>query len=333
MYSKNLTNNLSNDQKIILFFRNNARLIWATLLAITSLLISRYIYFIRYPFFQYAFVGEIIFAILIFFFTYYLGRTVASSIGHWFEKVIVDSFRKVISEVWAYQTSRIVEEINKDKVGSKTKKDQKEHSEEEYSSLSMGIILDTSAIIDGRILGVIKSGFLDNMILVPQNVINELQFMADKSNKLKRDKGRRGLDVLKEIRKIMGKKKFKILDIDSKSDEVDHSLVEFSKKYNTKIATVDFNLNKAAQVAGVVVININELANEIKLNVLPGELMHVKLVQEGKENGQAVGYLEDGTMIVVREGASRVGEELEVAIDKVLQTNAGRMIFASVPAN
>ncbi len=322
---------MSNDQKIIIFFKNNARLIWATLLAIASLLISRYIYFIRYPFFQYAFAGEIIFAILIFFFTYYLGRTVALSISHWFEKVIVDSFRKVINEVWAYQTSRMVEEINKDKVNSKAKKNHNENAEDTYSSLSMAIILDTSAIIDGRILGVIKSGFLDNMILVPQNVINELQFMADKSNKLKRDKGRRGLDVLKEIRKIMGKKKFKILEIETKADEVDQSLVEFSKKHGTKIATVDFNLNKAAQIAGVVVININELANEIKLNVLPGELMHVKLVQEGKENGQAVGYLEDGTMIVVREGATHVGEELEVAIDKVLQTNAGRMIFASVP--
>lgn len=310
------------------FIKHNARFFWAIAFALCSLLLSRLAYFNSYPLFNYSFAGEILVGFSFFFFTYYLGKTISDFVGRWFDRVVIESVRRVVSEVSAYQTSRIVEEIKRGSVKKEPEIKTKTESDL-YKGESRGVVLDTSAIIDGRIVGIIKTGFLETTLIVPQNVINELQHMADKSNKIKRDKGRRGLDVLKEIRKLAGKKRFVIVDLETEPSQVDHSLVSFCKKNNTKIATVDFNLNKAAQVASIGVLNINQLANEIKLNLLPGELLTVKLVQAGKEEGQAVGYLEDGTMIIVRDGNKFIGEHREVIVDKVLQTNAGRMIFAN----
>lgn len=294
-------------------------------------MISRASYFDKNPLFSLNYFGEALTAVSFFFFFFFLGKTIFTRIGKWFETFILNFFRRVVTEVWTFQVNKIVEIVEEIRRSSEEKRISREKEQKlqpEYNSLVTGIVLDTSAIIDGRVLGVIKAGFLDGLFIVPQNVINELQFMADKSNKLKREKGRRGLDVLKDIRKAVGKKNFMIVEVDTKPEEVDHSLVYFCKKNKTKIATVDFNLNKAAQVAGIKVLNINQLANEIKLNILPGEVMMVKLVQEGKDDGQAVGYLEDGTMIVVRDGSNFIGEYKEVLIQKVIQTNAGRMIFA-----
>ncbi len=315
-------------------FKKHARIFWSLSLALVGIALSRLAYFQNYPLLELEYLGEAIEFIALFFFFYFLGKTIATAVGSWFETFIINTFKKVVNDVWAVQINRIVEEMKKDREEKKVQKEKDEKEKlqlpVEYKSTINGIVLDTSAIIDGRILGVIKAGFLDGLFIVPQNVINELQFMADKSNKLKREKGRRGLDVLKDIRKAVGKKNFMIAEMDTKPEEVDHSLIYFCKKNKTKVATVDFNLNKAAQVAGVKVLNINQLANEIKLNVLPGEVMMVKLVQAGKDDGQAVGYLEDGTMIVVRDGSNYIGEHKEVLIQKVIQTNAGRMIFAVV---
>ena len=299
--------------------------------AVLGLFISRASYFDKNPLFHLNYLGEAVTAVSFFFFFFFLGKNIFIRIGRWFETFILNFFRRVVTEVWTFQVNKIVEvveEIRKSSEEKRILKEKEQKLQPEYNCLVSGIVLDTSAIIDGRVLGVIKAGFLDGLFIVPQNVINELQFMADKSNKLKREKGRRGLDVLKDIRKTVGKKNFMIVEVDTKPEEVDHSLVYFCKKNKTKIATVDFNLNKAAQVAGIKVLNINQLANEIKLNILPGEMMMVKLVQEGKDDGQAVGYLEDGTMIVVRDGSNFIGEYKEVLIQKVIQTNAGRMIFA-----
>lgn len=341
------------------FIKQNARFFWAVVFALCGLLLSRFAYFNTYPLLNYSFFGELLVGLSFFFFAYYLGKTISDFISRWFDRVVIESVRRVVSEVSAYQTSRIVEEIKRGSIkqvanpdlidnqvdklntqafdtsnvkqtrSAKSKIATNQETINIYAGQSSGVVLDTSAIIDGRIVGIIKTGFLDTVFIVPQNVINELQHMADKSNKIKRDKGRRGLDILKEIRKLVGKKRFIIVELQSEPAEVDHSLVDFCKKNNTKIATVDFNLNKAAQVAGVTVLNINQLANEIKLNLLPGELLMVKLVQQGKEDGQAVGYLEDGTMIIVRDADKHIGEHIEVTVDKVLQTNAGRMIFAN----
>ena len=271
------------------------------------------------------FLGEGVIACALFLLTYFFGKVLITSIGSAFENFVVKTFRKVLNELWKVQYSRILEVISKE-----NKAVPAVEIEKKLVYIPSSIVLDTSTIIDGRILGVIQTGFLDGAIIVPQNVIDELQHMADKSDALKRHKGRRGLDTLKEIRKSMPKGVFSVVDLKSKPEDVDKSLVSYCKKHNAKIATVDYNLNKAAQVSGVKVLNINRLANEIKTNLLPGEVMIVKLVQKGKEGDQAVAYLEDGTMLVVKNAAEHVGLHKEVRVEKVLQTSAGRMIFAEL---
>ena len=189
-------------------------------------------------------------------------------------------------------------------------------------------ILDTSVIIDGRIADIATTGFLEGALVVPRFVLNELQHIADSSDSLKRNRGRRGLDILNAMQK---KKDVTILIVDDDFDdisEVDAKLVRLGQQMGAKVVTNDFNLNKVAELQGVFVLNINELANAIKPVVLPGEEMTVTLVKEGKEAGQGVGYLDDGTMIVVEGGRRFMGDTLSVLVTSVLQTAAGRMIFA-----
>lgn len=299
-------------------------IIWSIVVGLVGLYLSESIYFKETYLFSVPFLGEVIIACTLFLLTYFFGKALVTSIGSAFENFVIKTFRKVLNELWKVQYPRILEVISREnKVVSVV-----EEKKVLYSPSP--IVLDTSTIIDGRILGVIKTGFLDSPIIVPQNVIDELQHMADKSDALKRQKGRRGLDALKTIRKSMPKGVFNVVDLKSKPEDVDKSLVSYCKKHNAKIATVDYNLNKAAQVSGVKVLNINRLANEIKTNLLPGEIMIVKLVQKGKEGDQAVAYLEDGTMLVVKNASEHVGMHKEVRVEKVLQTSAGRMIFAEL---
>ncbi len=188
-------------------------------------------------------------------------------------------------------------------------------------------ILDTSVIIDGRIAEVVESGFLDGTLIVPQFVLRELQFVADSSDSLRRNRGRRGLDVLNKIQKMAGVE-VEISDIDFPDiKEVDLKLIELARTKLGKIVTQDFNLNKVAQLHRVAVLNLNELANALKPVVLPGEVMSVFIIKEGKEYNQGVAYLDDGTMVVVDNARSRIGHNLEIVVTSVLQTTAGRMIF------
>ncbi len=188
-------------------------------------------------------------------------------------------------------------------------------------------ILDTSVIIDGRIVDIIESGFLDGALVVPQFVLKELQFVADSSDPLKRNRGRRGLDMLHRIRKMVGVEVI-ISDLDFPNvKEVDLKLIELARTMMGRIVTNDFNLNKVAQLRGVEVLNINELANAVKPVVLPGEQMTVFVLKEGKEYNQGVAYLDDGTMVVIDNARSRIGKNLDIVVTSVLQTTAGRMIF------
>jgi uncharacterized protein YacL len=188
-------------------------------------------------------------------------------------------------------------------------------------------ILDTSAIIDGRIAEVAESGFLDGTLVVPQFVLKELQAVADASDPLKRNRGRRGLDILHRIQKTSGIDVL-ISDVDFPAiKEVDLKLIELAKTMSGKLVTNDFNLNKVAQLRGVDVLNLHELTNALKPVVLPGEVMNVFIIKEGKEYNQGVAYLDDGTMVVVDNARSRIGKNLEVVVTSVLQTTAGRMIF------
>jgi len=189
-------------------------------------------------------------------------------------------------------------------------------------------ILDTSVIIDGRISDVCEAGFIEGTFIVPQFILQELQYIADSQDTTKRARGRRGLDVLHKIQK-MSNITVKIIDEDfPKIKEVDSKLVALGKMMSAKIITNDFNLNKVAQLQGVAVLNINELANSLKPVVLPGETMRVFVLKEGKEYNQGVAYLDDGTMVVVENGRRLMGKNIEVTVTSVLQTTAGRMIFA-----
>jgi uncharacterized protein YacL len=199
------------------------------------------------------------------------------------------------------------------------------------STLQQNKILDTSVIIDGRIVDICETGFLEGTLVVPQFVLRELQQVADSSDSLKRNRGRRGLDILQKMQKMAGVT-VQIVETDfPEIREVDLKLIELARKLGGKIVTNDFNLNKVAQLRGVAVLNINELANSLKPVVLPGEVLRVFVIKEGKEQGQGVAYLDDGTMVVVDQGKKALGRTIEVTVTSVLQTTAGKMIFCRWP--
>ena len=188
-------------------------------------------------------------------------------------------------------------------------------------------ILDTSVIIDGRVADICETGFLDGTLVVPQFVLKELQLVADSADSLKRNRGRRGLDILQKIQKMSGVE-VSISDLDFPDvREVDLKLIEIARTLQGKIVTNDFNLNKVAQLRGVAVLNINELANSLKPVVLPGEIMKVFILKEGKEYNQGVAYLDDGTMVVVDNARKMISKTIDIVVTSVLQTTAGKMIF------
>jgi len=190
------------------------------------------------------------------------------------------------------------------------------------------ILLDTSVIIDGRVADIAKTGFLPGTLLIPRFVLNELQYIADSPDSLRRQRGRRGMEVLAELQKASAVVvRFSDVDVEGVR-EVDDKLVILARQMKCPILTNDFNLNRIAELQGVLILNINELANAVKSVLLPGELMSVNVIQEGKEVNQGVGYMEDGTMVVVENGNKYLNKEITVTVTKVLQTAAGRMIFA-----
>jgi uncharacterized protein YacL len=188
-------------------------------------------------------------------------------------------------------------------------------------------ILDTSVIIDGRIADIGETGFIDGTMIIPQFVLRELQLIADSSDSLKRNRGRRGLDILQRMQK-MGTITIQIVEDDFPAiREVDMKLIELARQYEGKVVTNDFNLNKVAQLQGIPVLNVNELANALKPVVLPGEIMRVFILKEGKEYNQGVAYLDDGTMVVVDNAKKMISKTIDVSVTSVLQTTAGKMIF------
>jgi len=189
-------------------------------------------------------------------------------------------------------------------------------------------IIDTSVIIDGRIVDVCEAGFIEGNFIIPQFILHELQHIADSTDSLRRARGRRGLDILHKIQK-MNNITVKIVDEDFPNiKEVDAKLVALARATGAKIITNDFNLNKVAELQGVTVLNLNELANAVKPVVLPGEGMNIFVAKEGKESNQGVGYLDDGTMVVVDNARRSINRQIDVIVTSVLQTTAGRMIFA-----
>lgn len=193
---------------------------------------------------------------------------------------------------------------------------------------SRTILLDTSVIIDGRVADIARTGFLPGTLLIPRFVLNELQYIADSADALRRQRGRRGMEVLAELQKVSAVT-VRISDIDVEGvREVDDKLIILARQLKCPILTNDYNLNRVAELQGVTILNINELANAVKSVVLPGEAMEIAIIQEGKEMSQGVGYMDDGTMVVVENGNRYIGQTRIVNVTKVLQTAAGRMIFA-----
>ena len=222
--------------------------------------------------------------------------------------------------------------------GGETVQDQQEETVVDAGSMPAALVssnklLDTSVIIDGRISDILKTGFLEGNLVIPHFVLDELQRLSDSSDALKRAKGRRGLDLIHELQELAGHVVIvKDLEYDTFQD-VDSKLIALAKDTDSAIVTNDFNLNKVASIQGIRVLNINDLANAVKPVVIPGEEMTAYLLREGKESGQAIAYLQDGTMIVVEGGRKYIGNKIRVAVTSVLQTSAGRMIFAKVPKN
>jgi uncharacterized protein YacL len=194
--------------------------------------------------------------------------------------------------------------------------------------LTRPILLDTSVIIDGRIADIARTGFIMGALFIPRFVLNELQYIADSSDSLRRQRGRRGIEVISQLQKDTTIP-VRINDMDAEGvREVDEKLIVLARQLRCPILTNDYNLNRIAELQGVTVLNVNELANAVKLVFLPGESLQVSIIQEGKEVGQGVGYLDDGTMVVVEDGRGHLDQQVRITVTKILQTAAGRMIFA-----
>lgn len=193
-------------------------------------------------------------------------------------------------------------------------------------AITRPLILDTSAIIDGRVLDIAKTGFISGLILVPRFVLLELQQVADSKDDLKRQRGRRGFEVIEDLKKIKSVR-VEVWDKDQSGKTVDDKILSLAKSLNGKVVTTDFNLNKVASVASIGVLNVNDLSNAVKTLALPGEKIEIKIVHLGKDKLQGVGYLPDGTMVVISEVADQIGQTIKVEVTKSLQIPAGRMIF------
>ncbi|MFW6143356.1 MAG: PIN/TRAM domain-containing protein [Patescibacteria group bacterium] len=243
---------------------------------------------------------------------------ISKKVFDWFSGLVETIVQEKLSEFW---------EAQMDRLRHRTPQQEKVNKEAESRR---SVVLDTSVIIDGRLLDIVKTGFFPTVMYVPRFVLKELQSVADSEDAIRRRRGRRGLEILEELKKIKNVK-LTVLDesLSDEQEEVDQRLISVATKKDADLATVDFNLNKAAKVSGVAVLNVNELANALKTNLVPGEALELKIIREGKEKGQGVGYLDDGTMVVVEGGDQLVGETVSVEVEKALQTDAGRMIFAN----
>ncbi|MCM3588471.1 PIN/TRAM domain-containing protein [Mesobacillus maritimus] len=263
----------------------------------------------------------------------FFGLLVAFLIGFAFNAIQVPVFNTVapilLTLVFGYLGFQVGFKKRDELLGLFSSRKKKSGEEDvEAKPVSTWKILDTSVIIDGRIADICQTGFLEGTIIIPQFVLEELQHIADSSDVLKRNRGRRGLDILNRIQKELAIQ-VDIYEGDFEDiHEVDSKLVKLAKLTNGVVVTNDFNLNKVCELQGVAVLNINDLANAVKPVVLPGEELNIQVIKDGKEHNQGIAYLDDGTMIVVEEGRNYIGKRIEVLVTSVLQTSAGRMIFA-----
>lgn len=245
-------------------------------------------------------------------------------IRYWLEKLIFTAVSEIVSNFW-YQQNHRIQAARREKQKLKSIKEEQKFAEE----IARGILIDTSVLVDGRILEVAKTGFIDNTFIILKPVLQELHLISDSKDNLKRKRGRKGLDTAGDLKKHI---KIYTPETPKTSTDVDHDLVKFAKSHNLKLMTLDFNLNKLAKAEGVKVLNLNDLAGSLKTLLLPGEELIIKVYEEGKTKHQGIGYLADGTMIVIENAKDYVGQKVISTVNKVIASSAGRMVFAKFVA-
>lgn len=297
-----------------------ARAVIAVLSFILGVILARE--FLTFSLFRVPYVTEVAVGLIASALGVYLAPILGPMIAKWFSKLTLGFARRVASEV--ISQLRLPQVLDRLEMPSLPGRGDRE------SKYLNPMILDTSAIIDGRISSIAESGFLYGTLVVPRFVLAELQYIADSEETIRRNRGRRGFEVLETLKKNKLVKFEVVKEKGIEGKNVDEKILNLAHKIKARIITTDFNLNKVASTMDVKTLNVNELVNVIKSPMLPGEPIEVKVIQEGKEKNQGVGYLPDGTMIVVESGAQYVGRKIEAVVSRVLQTVAGRMIFVKV---
>lgn len=308
------------------------RFIIAAILFIVGILISNSPFFKENPLFGVEFFAEAAISLVAALLGFFIIPQWFVYVKYWFERLITKVVSDAVTDFWEQQAKKREEQKRQKALDQKARAKKEEEEKRLQEKLKKGILLDTSVLIDGRILDVAKLSFLEGPLVVPQAVLDELHLLSDSRDDLKRKRGRRGLDVLKDLRKRI---KVEVIDnmIPEKKKGADKILVGIAKKYKIRLMTLDFNLNKVASVSGVKVLNLNKLSQALRAIVLPGEKFKISVVHEGKGKGQGVGYLEDGTMVVVKGASKLLGDEVEVEVTKNLESEAGRMIFGTLISN
>jgi len=315
---------------------NEVSLLVRVILGIVFLLLgfifSNETFFDQYPLFGKRFLAEFLISLVTGLFGFYVLPKSFSALKHWFVKIIFDVVSSIVANFWDQQTDKMREARKEREERKKTAQEEARKAKEIdlREDLKGEMVLDTSVLIDGRILDIVKTGFMTCGLIVPDFVIDELHTLSDSKKGTKRAKGRLGLDVLKSLKKIK-ETKVRITDGFERSENgVDKTLVKYAKEYKLTLVTLDFNLNKVASVSGVKVLNLNDLANALRMRLLPGEVLEIKVVDVGQEKNQGLGYLKDGTMVVVAKGKDLVGSTVKVCVKKNIQGSAGKMIFAEI---
>lgn len=295
------------------------RLVSALFFIILGYDFSTSAFFSNYPLFGQEIATTVLLSVLAAFFGFFtvpfLARSAKTALYNFVFRAVSD----IVASFWDQNSKRRSEARRQ-----KTNKKQQALLED----IEGGIVLDTSVLVDGRILGIAEIGFLPNKIIVPKGVLAELHLISDSKDKLKRQRGRRGLDVVNGLKK---NKDINVIfpNVKTSTNFVDNMLIIFAKKHNLTLMTLDFNLNKLAKTQGVTVLNINELVEAVKLDLLPGEQLGIQIAQEGKEKKQGIGFLDDGTMVIVDKAKDKVGQTVKVKVKKVIQGPAGKIVFAS----
>lgn len=278
---------------------------------------SRSVFFREYPLFGVPYLAEVLISLVAGLFGFF-------TFPGWTKKAYV-YVEHLITDTIADSISNFIQEQQKKSAVAKKEKEKQEKRKKRKGPPA--ILVDTSVLIDGRIINIAKNGFLDGTYIIPKNVLKELQLLADNPDKLKRQKGRRGLDMVRELKKYV---KTAFPFVKTTERDVDTFLVTFAKYQKMKLVTLDFNLIKVAEAQGVKVLNINKLAEGLKVPLIPGEEIEIEIVQPGKEKLQGLGYLLDGTMIVVENAKDLVGKKVKARVVKVIQSVAGKMVFCDL---